>query len=75
MLATSQFESSEHFENPPNLLIWFYIFEIKNKIKTFTRAFIITFNGARESKGWLLAAWKGIGVKAHATQPGGYKQG
>ncbi len=33
MLTTSEFESSEHYENPPNLLIWFYIFEIKNKIK------------------------------------------
>ena len=31
MLAVSQIESSEHFENPPNLLIWFYIFEVKTK--------------------------------------------
>jgi hypothetical protein len=31
MLATSEFESSEQFENPPNLLIWFYIFEVKTK--------------------------------------------
>jgi hypothetical protein len=29
MLATSEFESSEHFENPPNLLIWFYILKLK----------------------------------------------
>jgi hypothetical protein len=34
-LIISKIEYAKHFENPPNLLIWFYIFEVKNKIKTF----------------------------------------
>jgi len=35
MLATRLFESLEHFESPPNLLVWFYIFKVKNKTKIF----------------------------------------